>query len=336
MRIVENISDLIGKTPLLKLKIRVPKWNLYLKMEMFNPSGSFKDRTALGIILDAEKKGILKKGMTIVESSSGNTAKALAMLSASRGYKFIAIVDKHAPADKLNAIRVYGGELYFCSDEDAGGKEGHLVDLRRNIAKKIANENPNIINLDQYDSPSNPISYYKTLGPEIKEQLGKIDFLVGTIGTGSSLSGTAKYLKETGKTTVIALEPQGSSHFSPKGHTYFISGPGYPKGAKIPKNINHDVIDENYFVSDSQAFNTMRFFAENKGLMFGDSGGMMLYYAMKHITESKKLTSPKNMVLIMADAGESYLSHAYNDTWMIKNELLDININKKIGKFYIF
>lgn len=318
---------------MLQIKTIRPDWEIYLKLEYFNPGGSFKDRTAKALIEAAENSGKLKKGMTLYESSSGNTAKALAMLSAEKGYKFVAIVDNHAPKDKLNSILAYGGKLHFCSEKD-GDKSGHLVDVRRNMAKKLAEENGGI-NLDQYDNPENPLGFYKSLGKEIFEQIPDIDYLIGTIGTGSSLSGSGKYLKEKSKAKIIALEPKGSSHFSPVGHGYFISGPGYPAGAILPKNIDHSVFDLHDYVSDREAFNTMRFFAHNKGLLFGDSSGMALYYAMKFIKNSPEDSKIKKMVLLIGDSGESYLTHAFSDTWMIENELLDDAIGKKLSSFYI-
>ncbi len=330
--IKENLSDLIGATPLLKIKTTRPDWNIYLKLEYFNPSGSFKDRTAKSLIEEAEKKGLLKRGMTIYESSSGNTARALAMISAERGYNFVAVVDKHAPADKLNSILAYGGKLHFCTDEE-DTKGGHLVDVRRNAAKKLANEN-NGINLDQYDNPANPLGYHN-LGKEILEQIPDLDYFIGSVGTGSSLCGSGKYLKENSKAKVVALEPVGSSHFSPHGHGYFISGPGYPSGAVLPKNIDHSIIDIHDYVSDAEAFNTMRFFARNKGLLVGDSSGMILYYAMKFIKNSEENKVPKNMVLVIGDSGDSYLSHAFSENWMIEKELLDEAINKELSLFYV-
>ena len=282
--ITYSVEELIGNTPMLYIPQRRKDWELYLKLEYMNPAGSFKDRTALALINAAEKSGKLKKGMRIFESSSGNTAKALAMIAAMRGYKFTAIVDTHAPADKLNTIRAYGGELYFCSDKTKEG--GHLVDIRRQKAKELAKKTGGI-NLDQYDNPENPNGFYESLGPEILEQVPDIDVLVGTVGTGSSLSGTGRYLKEKREVKVIALEPKGSSHFSPHGHGYFISGPGYPAGAIPPKNIDKDLFDSHDYVSDSEAFNTMRFFARERGLLVGDSSGMVLYYAMKYIEESE-------------------------------------------------
>lgn len=330
--IKNSIDELIGNTPILKLKTKRPDWELYLKLEYFNPGGSFKDRTAKALISWAEKTKKLKKGMKIFESSSGNTAKALAMLSAMRGYEFTAIVDKHAPMDKLNSILAYGGKLYFC-DEKEDKKGGHLVDVRRKVAKKLAEEQGGI-NLDQYDNPENPKGYYN-LGKEICEDIPDLDYLIGTIGTGSSLSGSSKYLKEKTNTKVIALEPKGSSHFSPRGHGYFISGPGYPAGAILPKNIDTSLFDKHDYVSDKEAMNTMRFFSHNKGLLIGDSSGMMLYYAMKFIKKSKVSKKIKKMVLIIGDSGESYLSHAYNDNWMNEKKLLDPKVSKELKEFYI-
>jgi len=333
MNIKNNLSELIGETPMLLIKPVRSDWEIYLKLEYFNPAGSFKDRTACALIDAAEKSGKLKKGMTLFESSSGNTAKALAMLSAARGYKFVAIVDEHAPADKLNAIRAYGGELYFCAD-DKNSKGGHLVDVRRNLAKELAKVNGGL-NLDQYDNPENPKGFYDTLGKEIIEQVPDLNFLIGTVGTGSSLSGAGRYIKEYSKAKVIALEPHGSSHFSPHGHGYFISGPGYPVGAVLPKNIDTSLFDKNDYVSDSEAFNTMRFFAHNKGLLLGDSSGMLLYYSMKFIQDTPESDKIKKMVLIIGDSGESYLSHAFNDGWMIQNELVNKQIINDLTEFYI-
>lgn len=333
MVIKNNLDELIGETPMLKIKTNRKDWEVYLKLEYFNPGGSFKDRTARALINSAEKSGKLKKGMKIFESSSGNTAKALAMLSSIRNYKFTAIVDKHAPSDKLNSILAYGGNLYFCTDEE-DKKGGHLVDIRRRVAKELAKKEKGI-NLDQYDNPENPKGYYDTLGKEILKQVPKINYLIGTIGTGSSLSGSSRFLKEKSKIKIIALEPKGSSHFSPSGHGYFISGPGYPAGAILPKNIDVSLFDKHDYVSDREAFNTMRFFARNRGLLIGDSSGMILYYAMKFIKNEPISKKIKKMVLIIGDSGESYLSHAYNDNWMIERELLDEQISKELSEFYI-
>ncbi len=334
MNIKKSIDNLIGKTPMMEMATARPDYKIFLKLEFFNPAGSFKDRTALALINTAEKSGKLRKGMEIFESSSGNTAKALAMLSAARGYKFTAVVDKHAPADKLNSILAYGGKLHFCTDEE-DKKRGHLVDIRRATAKKLA-EDAGGVNLDQYDNPENPKGFYNTLGKEILEEVPDADCLIGTIGTGSSLCGSGRYLKERNPgIKIIALEPKGSSHFSPHGHGYFISGPGYPAGAILPKNIDTSIFDSHDYVSDKEAFNTMRFFAQNKGILAGDSSGMVLYYAMKFVKEKKISKNIKKIILIIGDSGESYLSHAFNDNWMIEKELLHERIAKELAQFYI-
>ena len=135
MTIKKNLGELIGNTPILEIESTRSDWKIYLKLEYFNPAGSFRDRTAYALINAAENAGTLKKGMTLFESSSGNTAKALAMICAARGYKFIAIVDQHAPTDKLNAIKAYGGNLHFCV-EDKNSEGGHFVDVRREISQK--------------------------------------------------------------------------------------------------------------------------------------------------------------------------------------------------------
>lgn len=333
MIISSKLDELIGHTPILEIKTAREDWKLYLKLEYFNPAGSFKDRTAKSLMDAAEKSGKLKKGMEIFESSSGNTAKALAMLSSVRGYKFTAIVDKHAPIDKLRSITAYGGKLHYCTDEE-DPKGGHLVDVRRKTARRLAEERGGI-NLDQYDNPENPNGYYNTLGKEIMEQIPDADYLVGTIGTGSSLSGSGKYVKEHGKAKIIALEPKGSSHFSPHGHGYFISGPGYPAGAIHPKNLNASIFYKHDYVADKEAFNTMRFFAENKGLLVGDSSGMTLYYAMKFIKNEPKTDEIKKIVLIIGDSGESYLTHAFDDNWMKEKGFIDESIIKELKEFYI-
>jgi len=169
----------------------------------------------------------------------------------------------------------------------------------------------------------------------IREQVPDADYLVGTIGTGSSLSGSGRYIKEHAQTKIIALEPKGSSHFSPRGHGYFISGPGYPAGAIPPKNIDTSIFDKHDYVADKEAFNTMRFWGEHKGLLVGDSSGMVLYYAMKFIKGEPISEKIKKMVLIIGDSGESYLTHAFNDDWMIEKKLLDEKIAEELADFYI-
>jgi cystathionine beta-synthase len=331
------ISDLIGKTPLLQIPSIRSDILVLLKLENLNPTGSVKDRSSLGLILDAENKGVLKKGMTIVESSSGNTAMGLATLAKERGYNFIAIVDEHAPKEKTHRLKVLGADVIFV-DTKTLDPETSAVDFRRKKAKKLAAKNKNYINLDQYDNRANALFYSETMAEEIWQQTdGKITDLVGTIGTGSSLTGSAQKLKiHNPDIKVHAIEPKGSISFGKDSESFLQSGPGFPKCAVIPKNINFNVIDENYQVSDQECFNTMRYIAKNLGLFFGDSTGASLYKTIDIAEKVKKSAEPykKVFVILASDGGNGYLSHAYNDGWMEKHQFLNASIEKKVGDFY--
>lgn len=335
MKYYNKISELIGNTPLLRIPSIRKDFLILLKIEKFNPGGSIKDRSSLGLIKKAEEKGKLKKGMTLVESSSGNTAIAFAMLAKERGYNFMAIVDGHAPKEKIEKIKALDGKIHFVDTSNLPkGTVG--VDLRRKIAKEIALKNKDFICLDQYDNNDNRNFYYKTLGKEILDQTdGKVNYLIGSVGTGSSLCGTGKKLKDyNNNIKIIATEPEGSILFGKKGNLYFQSGPGFPENAKIPKNINYPVIDENIQIKDKEAFNTCRFFAKNFGLLFGDSSGGNLFATLKLIQRTKETTKKKILVTLISDGGESYLSHAYNDSWMQKNKLLSPKITKNLSEFF--
>lgn len=336
MRYYEQLSDLIGHTPLLRLTINRDDWLLLGKMESFNPGGSIKDRSALGLIRYAEAKGSLKPGMTLVESSSGNTAIALAMLAAERGYKFMAVVDEHALPEKVAKIRALGGAIQFCDTAHLPlGQVG--VDVRRQLAKQLAAERADYLCLDQYDNPDNPEFYYHTLGEELLQDTGgEIDILIGPVGTGSSLCGAARRLKEHNPAIrVYGVEPEGSISFGKEGKVYHQSGPGFPPGAKIPDNIDHALIDRDFQVADSATFHTMRFLSRERGIFLGDSGGATLYQAMQIIRQSAPHPArPKVLVALLSDSGNSYLSHAYDDAWMRERDLFQPEIEAELTAFY--
>lgn len=334
MRYYETVSDLIGRTPLFKLPTCREDWLLLGKLEMFNPGGSIKDRSALGLIQSFERSGRLKPGMTIVESSSGNTAIALAMLAAERGYHFIAVVDNHAPAEKIVKIKALGGELYFCDTNHLlPGQVG--VDVRRRIAQQLSQTYDDYLCLDQYDNPANPAFYAQTLGNELLcDTDGQIDVLIGSVGTGSSLSGTGRRLKEHNPhIKVYSVEPVGSISFGKPGHVYYQSGPGFPPGAQIPANIDYTLIDRDFQVSDSASFHTMRFLACKLGLFLGDSSGAVLYQAMK-VIQTSPVQQSRVMVALLCDSGSSYLSHAYDDAWIEERGLLAPAIEQELAAFY--
>jgi len=332
----KQLSDLIGHTPLFKFSITHPNWLVLGKMEIFNPGGSIKDRSALGLIRDAEEKGLLKKGMTIVESTSGNTGIALAMLAAERGYNFIAVADRHGLKEKLAKIEALGAELYLCdTNELPPGQVG--TDMRRRIAQQLAQANDDYICLNQYDNPANPDFYYHTLGTELLEDTnGEIDIVIGAVGTGSALSGVARRLKGYNpKIQIYAVEPEGSISFGKPGKAYYQSGPGFPANATLPQNIDYTVIDRDYQVSDSATFHTLRFMARKHGLFLGDSAGAALYQTMKIIQHrGDDITKNKTLVVLICDGGQYYLSHAYNDAWMQEMGLFEPTIETELEAFY--
>ena len=314
--IYDNVLSMIGGTPLLKLTIK-NGWELYLKMEMNNPGRSMKDRMALNMVADAEKDGRLKPGGTIVESSSGNTAIGLVIVSAVKGYKFIAVVDHHAAKEKIGAIKAYGGKIVYVKGKYA--KNEVAVAERERLADEISKKIPGSFFPAQADNFSNRASYIDTMAKEILDDLPDFDYLIGSIGTGGSLCGTAIGIKKRNKKVkVVAVEPAGSIIFGGKGGLYFQSGTGNPDGADIPKIIDFNLIDENYYATDQEAFDTCCFLAKHKGIMVGGSAGGVLFNAVK--LASRK-AGPGKIVVIIPDGGEKYINTIYNARWIKRNQL---------------
>lgn len=329
MRIVNNILELIGETPLLKLNLKDSDWNVYLKLEKFNPGGSMKDRMALKMIEDAEKNGLLKKGGTIIESSSGNTAIGLAIISALKGYHFIAVVDHHASKEKIETIKAYGGEIVVVGQ----GKKPNEVAAaeREKAAAELAEKIENAFFSFQTNNESNKKAYEDTLARELVDALATVDEFYAAIGTGGSACGTAMGLKKYNKNTVInVIEPLGSTIFNPAGAPYFQSGTGIPADADIPKIIDYSLIDNNYYASDREAFNTCRYFAKKHGILIGGSAGGVLYKAIEDIVNK---SGKGNAVILLCDGGEKYLNSIFNDEWMKKNDLFDDNVEKQLSKW---
>ena len=327
--IVNKITDLIGETPLLRIKMKNNKWQVYLKLEKFNPGGSMKDRMAYNMIEMAEKEGKLKPGGTIIESSSGNTAIGLAIASAIKGYKFIAVVDHHASKEKIDMIKAYGGQIVIVGD---GYKDNEVAVVEREqTAAKMSKEIPNSFFPNQADNYNNTGAYIDTVAKELLDELGKIDSFYGAIGTGGSVCGTAMGLKKRNSNTIInAIEPDGSIIFGGPGKPYFQSGTGNPKDAPIPQIIDYSLIDNNFYATDKEAFNTCRFFAKKYGLLIGGSAGGVLYKALEDI--NKKANEGKTVILL-CDGGEKYLNNVFNDEWMEKNNLIDKKIEKVISSW---
>ena len=327
--IVNKITDLIGNTPLYEIKMKNNDWKVYLKLEKFNPGGSMKDRMALNMIEQAEKDGRLKPGGTIIESSSGNTAIGLAIASAIKGYNFIAVVDHHASKEKIDMIKAYGGQIKVVGD---GYKANEVAVVEREkTAKRMASLMENAFFPNQADNFDNRSAYVDTLANELIDELKTIDAFYGAIGTGGSSCGTALGLKKrNSKAEINVIEPVGSILFGAEGKPYYQSGTGNPKDAPIPKIIDYDLIDHNYYASDEEAFNTCRYFARRYGLLIGGSAGGVLFKALEDIN---KKTGTGTAVVLLCDGGEKYLNNVFNDEWMKKNNLIDTTIEKKLEEW---
>lgn len=329
--IASKITDLIGNTPMLKLKMKNNDWNVFLKLEKFNPGGSMKDRMALNMIEEAEKSGQLKPGGTIIESSSGNTAIGLAIASAIKGYHFIAVVDHHASKEKIDMIKAYGAEIVVVGD---GYKANEVAVIEREkTAKRMSEEMENAFFPNQADNFNNRAAYIDTLADELINDITTINSFYAAIGTGGSACGTAMGLKKRNSNTKInVIEPDGSILFGGEGKPYYQSGTGNPKDAPIPKIIDYSLIDNNYYATDKEAFNTCRFFAKKYGLLIGGSAGGVLFKALEDIN---KKNGSGNAVVLLCDGGEKYLNNIFNDDFMIKNELIDLGVEDKLDKWLV-
>jgi cystathionine beta-synthase len=310
-----NIIDLIGSTPLLKYPTKDASSTLYLKLERFNPTLSYKDRMALNMVRDAEQTGRLAPGGTIIESSSGNTATAIAMVAAAMGYKFIAVVDDQCSPEKIDTIKAFGGSIVKVNSKGGVPATGE----RRKIAKQLERNIPGSYWTCQANNPSNAQGY-APLAAELMLQVPQMDTLIGSIGTGGSLCGTARALKDQGHDTyVVAVEPEGSAIFSENGHPYLQSGSGNPEGVALPKNIAKELVDLPVQVSDAAAFTTCNFLAKKLGLMMGGSSGSVIITALKFLHDNPGRTA----VAIMPDAGEKYLGTIFNEDWIKEHQLHD-------------
>ncbi len=329
--IASKITDLIGNTPMLKLKMKNNDWNVFLKLEKFNPGGSMKDRMALNMIEEAEKSGQLKPGGTIIESSSGNTAIGLAIAPAIKGYHFIAVVDHHASKEKIDMIKAYGAEIVVVGD---GYKANEVAVIEREkTAKRMSEEMENAFFPNQADNFNNRAAYIDTLADELINDITTINSFYAAIGTGGSACGTAMGLKKRNSNTKInVIEPDGSILFGGEGKPYYQSGTGNPKDAPIPKIIDYSLIDNNYYATDKEAFNTCRFFAKKYGLLIGGSAGGVLFKALEDIN---KKTGSGNAVVLLCDGGEKYLNNIFNDDFMIKNELIDLGVEDKLDNWLV-
>jgi cystathionine beta-synthase len=315
-RVAENIVELVGDTPLVRLNsvTRGVRAKVYAKLEFFNPGGSVKDRVGLRMLLDAEKKGIIRPGYTIVEPTSGNTGMGLALVAIQRGYKIVFTVPDKMSRDKIDLLRAVGAKVRVTPTKVPPGHPANYVE----VARKIVRETPHAYMPNQYENPSNPKAHYLTTGPEIWEQTeGKVDVFVAGVGTGGTISGTGKFLKEKNpRVRVVGADPEGSilaSVFKGKkaeARPYKIEGIGEDF---VPGTLDMGVIDEFVKVTDREAFLMARRLAREEGILAGSSSGAAVSAALK---VARRLGRGKIVVIILPDTGRSYLNKVYNDEWM--------------------
>lgn len=328
--IARRVSELIGRTPLFELAVSpATGTRLFLKLETMNPTGTAKIRMARAMVLDAERRGQLGPGGHIIESTSGNTGLGLAVVARERGYRFTAVVDHHACKAKLNAMRAMGATLEFVSDE---GDDGLSTSAREERAAEMA-EQTGAYFPAQHANPANGVGYVALAG-ELVADLGHVDVLVAAVGTGGSLFGTARGLREKGcDPRLIGVEPEGSIAFGGPGHDYWQSGTGTPIGAEPGVHVDQDLhlIDERdrVKVSDVDAFATTRALAARLGLLIGGSSGSSVYAALTRIDE---FPCHSTVVVIINDDGEKYLDTVFDGEWMSDRDLLDTERETEIAR----
>lgn len=309
----KNILEGIGKTPLVRLS-RITRdftSEIFVKAEFLNPGGSVKDRIGLAMIEAAEREGLLKTGGTIVEATAGNTGVGLALVAAIKNYRCIFVMPDKMSQDKINLLKSYGAEVIITpTSVPPDSPESY-----NGVADRLAKEIPGAYRPNQFANPNNPLAHYLTTGPEIwEDSRGRVEVFVAAMGTGGTISGTSKYLKEKNPNIfIVGADPEGSilSGDSPK--SYKVEGIGEDF---IPETFNRQVVDEMIRVSDKESFNTARRLAKEEGLLVGGSSGTAVAAALKY---ARRLKKSKYIVALLPDTGRNYLSKMYSDAWMQEN-----------------
>jgi cystathionine beta-synthase len=308
---VEHVSDLVGNTPLVKLNALAEgvAATVLAKVEYFNPGGSVKDRIALRMIEAAEAAGELKPGGTIVEPTSGNTGVGLAMVAQRKGYRCVFVCPDKVSEDKRNALKAYGAEVVVCPTAVAP----EHPDSYYNVSDRLVREIEGAWKPDQYSNPENPESHYHSTGPEIWRQTGgRVTHFVAGVGTGGTISGTGRYLKEIsdGRVRVVGADPEGSVYSGGTGRPYLVEGVGEDFW---PDAYDRTIADEIIAISDAESFQVTRRLAREEALLVGGSCGMA---AAAAIQLARRLGPDDVVVVLLPDGGRGYLSKVFNDDWM--------------------
>jgi cystathionine beta-synthase len=311
MRYVESVVDLVGNTPLVKLNsvAQGVAATVLAKIEYVNPGGSVKDRIALPMIEAAEASGQLGAGSTIVEPTSGNTGVGLAMVAQRKGYRCVFVCPDKVSQDKINVLRAYGAEVVVCPTAVAPEHPQSYY----NVSDRLVREIPGAWKPDQYSNTNNPLAHYDSTGPEVWEQTdGRISAFVAGIGTGGTISGTGRFLKEIsgGRVKIVGADPEGSVYSGGSGRPYLVEGVGEDFW---PQCYDRTVPDEVIAVSDQDSFLMTRRLAREEGLLVGGSCGMAVVAALRY---ARRLDADDVVVVILPDSGRGYLSKIFNDDWM--------------------
>ncbi len=317
MEVYDNILETIGNTPI----VRLPKLNrglrptLLAKLEMFNPGNSVKDRIGIRMIRDAEERGLLQRGGTIVEPTSGNTGTGLVIAAAILGYKCVFVMPDKVSQEKISLLKAYGAEVV--TTPTAVPRES--PESYYSVAARLARDIPGAFQPNQYFNLANPRTHFETTGPEIWRQMdGKIDVFVAGVGTGGTISGTGSYLKSQNPGVwIVGADPEGSLYTQEHARPYKVEGIGEDF---MPGTMDMNVVDEWVTVSDRDSFETARRVTREEGILVGGSGGTAMWAALQ---VAKRLDENKTIVVLLPDTGRGYLSKLYNDAWLRENGFLD-------------
>jgi cystathionine beta-synthase len=326
MKIAQSILDLIGDTPLVRLNTVTDgvAATVLVKLEYLNPGGSSKDRIAVRIIDAAEREGLLKPGGTIVEPTSGNTGVGLALVAQQRGYKCVFVLPDKVGEDKRNVLTAYGAEIVVTPTSVAPDDPASYY----SVSDRLAREIPGAFKPNQYANPNGPLSHYETTGPEIwRDTEGTVTHFVAGVGTGGTITGTGRYLREVseGAVTIIGADPEGSVYSGGTGRPYLVEGVGedFWPGAYDPS-----VVDEVIAVSDAESFAMTRRLALEEGLLVGGSSGMAVVAALR---AAASLSADDVVVVLLPDGGRGYLGKIFNDGWMRSYGFTDAPAGHTVG-----
>ncbi len=322
MFIYENVLDMIGQTPLLRTShLSTGPCKLFLKMESSNPGGSIKDRIALVMINDAEEKGLIKPGDTLIEATAGNTGVGLALVARQKGYQLKIVMPDKMSIEKRYCLQAMGAEVILTRSDVTKGHPAYYQDLAHSIAKETG-----AFYVNQFCNRANVQAHYTTTGPEIWQQLnGKVDAFVCGVGTGGTLTGAGGYLKEMNpEIEIILADPRGSvltplfeTGSMPKTvGSWFVEGIGEDF---VPDNCNLELVNKAYSISDRESFDAARNLLLCEGIIVGSSAGTLLAAALKYCSSQ---VEAKNVVTLACDTGNRYLSKVFNDDW-IKQHIMD-------------